>query len=106
MDLEDVEDMLFSASDSQESFDNLCDRDFHDDQILDVADNEYEFDDDLFDAPLEVTDSWQLLSSPLLTSADASIAPRDDLLMGESGTYSLVDAVLPMDMGKRISRDR
>ncbi|KAF2626578.1 DNA topoisomerase IV, alpha subunit [Macroventuria anomochaeta] len=108
MDLEDVEDMLFITPSSQESFDNLWDEDFYDEETLDVADNEYESDDDLFDAPLDVTaDSWQLLSSsPLLTPADASIALQDDMVMGGSGDCLGSVEVLSVEVGKRMPRDR
>ena len=105
MGLEDVEDMLFIAPDSQELPDDLWNEDFNDEGMLHVADNEYESDDDLFDAPMEETaDSWQLLSSPLLTAADTATLSHNDLFMGD---HSLpLGSNESVDTGKRLPRDR
>ncbi|KAJ4352903.1 endodeoxyribonuclease [Ascochyta clinopodiicola] len=85
MDFEHVENLLFSVQGSEESFNNSWNEDF-DDEMLDVANDEYESDDDLFDAPTQVaSDSWDLLSSPLLTAAEISGLPHHDLMMRNDG---------------------
>ncbi|KAH6638757.1 Spo11/DNA topoisomerase VI subunit A [Boeremia exigua] len=55
-----MEDLLFITPDCQDSIDDLWHNSFDDDRMLDIADNEYESDDDLFDSQLDSTsDSWQ-----------------------------------------------
>ncbi|KZM27096.1 ATP binding [Ascochyta rabiei] len=106
MDSEHVETLLFSLPGSQESFNNLWSEE-SDDEMLDVANDEYDSDDDLFDVPVQVTtDSWQLLSSPLLTAAETSGLPHDDLTMCKSGDASASDEALHVRMGGRSPRDR
>jgi hypothetical protein len=101
----DVEDMLFITPDSQEPPHDLWNEDFDDEEMLGVADNEYESDDDLFDAPVEGTaGSWQLLSSPLLTATDTVMLPHNDPLINDhSPSLASNESV---DTGKRVPRDR
>lgn len=106
MNFEDIEDMLFSVPDSQESSDNLWNEDSND-EMLDVADNDYESDDDLFDTPVEVRpDTWQLFSSPEFTAAEASGSPHDNMALGDSCKTLVVNEGPPVDVGKRVPRDR
>lgn len=103
MDLEDVEDLLFGAPDSQQYFNNSWNDDFDDEEMLDVADNLHDSDDDdLFDAlGLTTADSWQLLSSPSLTPADAPVTLQHNAVMSsaDGGARSV-------DVGTRRPRDR
>lgn len=105
MDFEDVEDMLFSGPDSQKSFDDIGNEQSDDEEMLEVADNECESNDDLFDAPVEVTaDSWRLLSSPLLTAADISLQQQDS--SSTSGTCLMINKARPEVVGNTVPRDR
>lgn len=105
MDFEDVEDMLFSGPDSQKSFDDIGNEQSDDEEMLEVADNECESDDDLFDAPVEVTaDSWRLLSSPLLTAADISLQQQDS--SSTSGTCLMINKARSEVVGNTVPRDR
>lgn len=106
MNLEDIEDMLFSVPDSQESSDNLWNED-SDDEMLDVADNDYESDDDLFDTPVEVRpDTWQLFSSPEFTAVEFSGSLHDGISLGDSCRTLVVNEGPRTDVGKRVPRDR
>ena len=106
MNFEDIEDMLFSVPDSQESSDNLWNED-SDDEMLDVVDNDYESDDDLFDTPVEIRpDTWQLFSSPEYIAAEVSGSPHDDMVLGDSCNTLVVNEGPPVDAGKRVPRDR
>ncbi|KAF1928237.1 meiosis-specific topoisomerase Spo11 [Didymella exigua CBS 183.55] len=103
MDLEDVQDLLFGAPDSQEDFEDLWNDEYDDEEMLDIADNLQTLDDDdLFDTPGSPTaDSWQLLSSPPLTPADALVTLQRDAVM------TPVDCrAQSVDLDKQRPRDR
>lgn len=100
MDLEDIEDLLFGAADTQETFESLWN---DDDDILEVGEDLQDSDDDNLLEALESTtaDYWQLLSSPLLTPTDTPIATQHNgfVVTADDGTQST-------DVGERTLRDR
>jgi uncharacterized membrane protein YfhO len=106
MDYGGLEDMLFSALDSQESFDNLWDED-SDDELHNVVDTGYETDDDLFGTPINtVPESWQLFSSPSSTPTQF-VEKQYNITTSDENSTVLVNDVLPSrDAIGRISRDR
>lgn len=106
MDLRNVEDMLLGAPDAWDPLDNLW-YDGSEEEMLDIAGDEYEFDQDLFDSPIEATaDSWHLLSSRLLTPPEAPLVPSDDQVLIHNCTSSLGEGASPVPSGKNLPCDR
>ena len=106
MDFEDVEDMLFNAPGSWEDVDLWVEHS-EDEDMLDIAGSECESDDDLFDVPIGMAaGSWRLLSSPLLTAADASLQQQHNASVDRNDTVSTVIDAGPAVVGKEESRDR
>lgn len=102
-----VEDLLFGAQDSPEPIDDPWQDDFDDEQMLDIAENGYETDFDLFDTQHEVsTYSCRMPNSPRLASACAPIDSSDDLLLESSGNWSIGDAAVAVDASKGPPCDR
>lgn len=98
------EELLFSTPATHDSIDDLWQEYFDDNKTFETTESEYESDDDLFNTRLEETPgSGQLLSSPLLTSVDASTILPDDRCLQDIDTYSKCDAGT---VSKSQSRDR
>lgn len=106
MDFEDVEDLLFSTPDSQDPLTLLWTEE-SDDETHSSAVNDYEPDDDLFDTTIQTSpDSWQLLSSPLLTAAEEPGSSTKDISMAIRNIgFANLDK-LSVEVGKDSPRDR